>query len=230
MKPLITLTALSVLSSVLLLSSPAFADVQAVIEHSRGTSVEVSYRDEGHVKVGNPEEALYYLTSDGKPYVVMAAANGDKRFAMNMQEFLSRSSSGNGVEVPGKVDMNGVHATPLDRTEDIGGITGKVYRVEDFGHSWELVVTDDATVAGVTRAIYSAEIRMAHMASQPMGAEPLAKELKLAESLGSPGILRGQLYTLKSLQPAEAQADDNYQLAKEILVVRDWQEMMDSYH
>lgn len=228
MKPLIAVTVLSVLSSTLLLSTQASADVQAVIEHSRGTSVEVNYRDEGHVKVGNPEEALYYLTSDGKPYVVMAAHSGDKRFAMNMQEFLSRN--GNGVDVPGNVDMEGVTATPLDRTEEIGGITGQVYSVEDFGQSWELVVTDDAAVAGMTRAIYSAEIRMAHMASQPMGAEPLAKELKLAETLGSPGILRGQLYTLKSLQPVETRPDDSYQLADGILVVKDWQEMMDSYH
>lgn len=216
------------------LTSPGHAEdvqgVQAVIDHSRGARVDVSYRDDANIRIGNTEEALYYLTSEGKPYVVMANHAGSKRFAMNMVEFLSQNGQQGEVEVPGEPDLEGVTAHPLERTETVAGIEGSVISVEAGDQSWELVVTDDPRVTGMTRAIYGAEIRMAHMAKQPMGAAPLARELKIAEATGKGGILRGQLYTVSAFEPDQPLADDQFQLSTDVLVVKSWQEMMDSYH
>lgn len=226
--------ALAALSMLTALSSVSHAGeapgVHAVIDHSRGAQVDVSYRDNANIRIGTTEEALYYLTSEGKPYVVMANHSGSKRFAMNMVEFLTNNGQQGGVTVPGEPDLDGVTARPLERTETVAGIEGTVISVEDGNLSWELVVTDDPRVTGMTRAIYSAEIRMAHMANQPMGAAPLARELKIAEATGKGGILRGQLYTVSAFESGQPLADDHFQLAADVLVVKSWQEMMDSYH
>ena len=82
----------------------------------------------------------------------------------------------------------------------------------------------------VTEAVYGAEIRMARMSGQAMAAQPLASELALAKSLGAPGILRGQLYTLADLEQGDSLPDEHFRLASDTLVIRDWKEMQDAYH
>lgn len=231
MKHFLAASALAMISFPLMTASAGqVQDARVVIDHSRGNQVEVSYRDDGHIRIGSPEETLYYLTSEGRPYVVMTNHSGDKRFALNMTEFLKQNGQGRGVEVPGEVDLGELSIDLLEQTEVVAGIEGAVVRVENGRDRWEMVVTGDKRVTGITRAIYSAEIRMAHMASQPMGAEPLAQELAIAESVGQGGILKGRLYTVSVLEEGETLEDERFALASDILVVRDWQEMMDSYH
>ena len=184
----------------------------------------MEYRDADNLRIGSEDSANWYLTSDGTDFVIMKSPDGRKRFAMNMDEFLARDDAPPGVE------PESLTATRADREETINGVTGQVYLIEDNNRTWELVLTGDDTIASVTEAVYGAEIRMSQMSGQAASARPLASELALAKSLGAPGILRGQLYTLADLSQGEALPEDRFHLTSDTLVVRDWKEMQDAYH
>lgn len=209
-----------------LLSSLAFgatADTVLTLDRSNGAELSVWYRDAGNLRI-EKEGQNAYLTSEGKNYVLMGSPDGKKRFAMNMDEFLE--TGGSPLQEP---DLEAVTTTSAGSEESFAGLTGKVYQVEDGARSWQLVVTDDPDMAAITDAVYGAEIRMARMAGQPMGAAPLALELAIAKSLGAAGILKGQFYTVSETDD-EALPSGHYQLADDVLVISDWKEMQDAYH
>lgn len=209
-----------------MLATPLLADTRITLDRNGAGEQPVSYRDADHLRIGTESQSNWYLTTGGSRFVIMKSPDGAKRFAMNMDDFLARDDAPPGVEV----DLEGVTATDTGRQETINGVTGQVYQVQDGSGNREVVLTDDPTIAAVTEAVYGAEIRMARMSGQAMAARPLALELALAESLGAPGILRGQLYTLADLQQGDDLPDDHFQLASDTLVVRDWKELQDAYH
>ncbi|MFW5824355.1 MAG: hypothetical protein ACOCVV_05275 [Marinobacter sp.] len=208
------------------LMMPAFADLHITLDRRGSGELPVQYRDAEHLRIGDEQSGTRYLTSGGRNYVLMASPNGDKQFAMDMDEFLERENTPAAREP----DLDRLTARPADREETIGGVTGQVYRVESGNDSWELVLTGDDTIRTLTEAVYNAEIRMARMSGQAMAAEPLAAELALARELGAQGILRGRLYTVAALEEGESLPDEHFRLGDDILVVRDWKEMQASYH
>lgn len=209
-----------------MLATPLLADTRITLDRNGSGEQPVTYRDTGHLRIGTETQPNWYLTTGGSRFVVMKSPDGKKRFAMNMDEFLARDDAPPAAEV----DLEAVTATDTGRQETVNGITGQVYQVEDGNRSRELVLTDDETIAAVTEAVYGADIRMAQMSGQAMSARPLASELALAKSLGAPGILRGQLYTLADLEQGEDLPNEYFQLASDILVVKDWKELQDAYH
>lgn len=222
--PLLSRAGVGLLST--LLATPLLADALITLDRNGSGELPVEFRDADNLRIGSEESATWYLTSAGADFVIMKSPDGNKRFAMNMDEFLARDDAPPGVEP----DLESLTATSADREETINGVTGQVYRVRGNNRSWELVLTADDTIASVTEAVYGAEIRMAQMSGQAVSARPLATELALAKSLGVAGILRGQLYTLADLRQGEKLPDDRFRLADDTLVVRDWKEMQDAYH
>lgn len=209
-----------------IMAMPLQADTRLTLDRNGAGDLPVDYRDAGHLRIGSEAQPNWYLTSEGSHFVIMKSPDGRKRFAMNMDEFLARDEAPPAVDA----DLASVTATPAGRQETVNGITGEVFLVESGGRSWELVVTGDDTMVDVTEAVYGAEIRMARMSGQAMAAQPLASELALAKSLGAPGILRGQLYTLADLEQGDSLPDEHFRLASDTLVIRDWKEMQDAYH
>ena len=220
--PLLSRAGVGLLSA--LLATPLLADALITLDRNGSGELPVEYRDANNLRIGSEDSANWYLTSDGTDFVIMKSPDGRKRFAMNMDEFLARDDAPPGVE------PESLTATRADREETINGVTGQVYLIEDNNRTWELVLTGDDTIASVTEAVYGAEIRMSQMSGQAASARPLASELALAKSLGAPGILRGQLYTLADLSQGEALPEDRFHLTSDTLVVRDWKEMQDAYH
>lgn len=209
-----------------MLAAPLLADTRITLDRNGAGEQPVIYRDADHLRIGAESQSNWYLTTGGSRYVIMKSPDGKKRFAMNMDEFLARDDAPPAVEV----DLEAVTATDTGRQETVNGITGQVYQVEDGNNRRELVLTDDETIAAVTEAVYGADIRMAQMSGQAMSAQPLASELALAKSVGAAGILRGQLYTLADLEQGDDLPDDQFQLASDTLVVKDWKELQDAYH
>ena len=208
------------------LAFPVLADLTLSLDRNGAGDIPVQFRDEDHVRIGSDDSASRFLTSDGRTYVLMASPDGKKQFAMDMDAYLSRDDAPRGVEP----NLEGVKATPLDRQETIGEITGDVYQVDSGGRQWELVLTDDITMTSVTAAVYGAEIRMARMSGQAVAAQSLVTELALAQSLGALGILRGQLYQVVEIEDAGALPDERFALDEDALVISDWKELQDAYH
>lgn len=208
------------------LTAPLLADTLMTLDRNGAGTLPVEYRDADNLRIGSEDRSSWYLTSEGADFVIMKSPNGKKRFAMNMDEFLAREDA----PAPVEADLDTLSATRTGRQEIVNGVAGHVYLVDGGHRSWELVLTDDATIATVTEAVYGAEIRMAQMSGQGVSAQPLVSELALARSLGVPGILRGQLYTLADMRDGGAQPDDHYQLASDTLIIKDWKEMQDAYH
>jgi len=209
-----------------MLAAPLLADTRITLDRNGSGQQLVTYRDADHLRIGTDAQPNWYLTTGGSRFVIMKSPDGKKRFAMNMDEFLARDDAPTAAEV----DLEALTATNTGREETVNGITGQVYQVEVGNNSRELVLTDDETIATVTEAVYGAEIRMAQMSGQAIAAQPLASELALAKSLGAPGILRGQIYTLADLEQGDDLPDEHFQLAGDTLVVKDWKEMQDAYH
>lgn len=222
--PFLRLAIACLLSS--MLATPLLADTLITLVRNGAGELPVEYRDADNLRIGRDDAPNWYLTVDGKDFVIMASPDGSKRFAMNMDEFLARDDAPPGVEP----DLESFTATRADRQETIQGVNGQVYLINGQGRSWELVLTEDDTVAAVTEAVYGAEIRMARMSGQAASAQPLASELALARSLGAAGILRGQLYTLAGMSQEEALSDERFRLASDTMVIKDWKEMQDAYH
>lgn len=208
------------------LASPVMADLTLTLDRNGAGDIPVEFRDDDHVRIGSDDSASRFLTSEGRTYALMASPDGKKQFAMDMDAYLSRDDAPKGVEP----DLASVKATPSDRKETIGGMTGDVYQVESGGRQWELVLTDDPAMTSVTAAVYGAEIRMARMSGQAVAAQPLVTELALAQSLGALGILRGQLYQVVEIEKAGDLPDGRFTLDQNTLVISDWKQLQDAYH
>ncbi len=208
------------------LASPVMADLTLTLDRNGAGDIPVEFRDDDHVRIGSDDSASRFLTSEGRTYALMASPDGKKQFAMDMDAYLSRDDAPRGVEP----DLESVKATPSDRQETIGGITGDVYQVDNGGRQWELVLTDDPAMTSVTAAVYGAEIRMARMSGQAVAAQPLVTELALAQSLGALGILRGQLYQVVEIEDAGDLPDERFALDQNTLVISDWKQLQDAYH
>lgn len=172
----------------------AWAGGTAVIQAAdSGDSIRLEYEG-GKVRLnGGPGVAAngYMLVDEGSVYVVSLEEGQPKVMDMAVMGKMMGTMAGLGGQQLSINDLIGevTELQPLNRTEEVAGISGQLYRLEyqtaqGQVRSDELVLSSDPRALEFTRALLQLERSMAQMVGQPSAQDALVERLQLGVKQG----------------------------------------------
>lgn len=194
-------------SLTLLLSTSALADITATYKVRNGGDMQISYRDDQHVRLNVPGGGYALLTGEKVYMVSQEKGQWIATDLEQMKAMMANMPMGSANNAGEKSDAD-FSFVDTGKQESIAGYTGTVYEIKDRtnGKTYEAVLSDHKDIA----TLYRGMLQVARQMVSNMGVGKGMPELPA----GRGGLLRqDNQFVLTGVDKAD-KGEDYYQLPK----------------